>query len=829
MTAITRERWHAVDPYLDRALDLPPSERGALIASVRAIDPALADELRGLLADHDEISRDGFLDNAIAVQPEVSLAGHRIGAYTLQSPIGRGGMGTVWLAERSDGRFVGNVAIKLLNLGLVGRDAEARFKREGSILARLRHSHIAHLIDAGVSTMNQPYLVLEHVDGEHIDEYCDHHALGLEARIRLFLDVLDAVCHAHANLIVHRDIKPSNVLVRVDGEVKLLDFGIAKLIDASADSVIPATAEGGGALTPEYAAPEQMIGGLITTATDVYALGVLLYVLLGGPRPTAARGASAGDLIKSIVETELPRLSDVAPNGKALRGDLDNIVAKAVKKAAAERYSSVSGFAGDLRRYLRHEPVSARPDTLMYRTAKFVRRHARGLAGAAGVALVMASLVAFYTTRLGSERDRARLEAEKSAKVSELLTSLLIGADPYATHDREPTVRNILDAGADRVEKELRDQPALKAEILTVIGRVYERLGLFDKAAPLLEQAVTIGRARSEETAQLAQSLNDLGVLRRERGDLPAGTSLLEESLAMRRKLLGRENKDVAVTLVELGRAYEDRGIYDRAEALFREALDIRETIFGDAHRETSTSKSALALLLRDRGDLAAAEPLFRQSLETSRKVLSEDHPNVSSGLNNLGLVLLDKGDYAGAEPLFRESLAIKRKRLGDNHPSLGPTLNNLAGSLRGQGKLPEARALFEEALAVTRRSLGDSHQSIAGFEVSLARVQIAQGEPAAAEKLLRDALKRQEQTLVQDKADWRLAVTRSMLGASLMEQGQYRAAEPLLVAASQVLKDVPGKQGREAAATRDRLATLYKVLGQPSGGPAFQSRTAAR
>lgn len=820
MPALTSSRWHALWPYLDRALDLTAAKRRAFVADLHLIDPDLAYDLQTLLNERSEISREGFLDAPLTDQPESLLAGQRIGAYTLVSPAGRGGMGTVWLAERSDGRFTGKVAIKLLNLGLIGRDAEARFKREGSILARLTHPHIAHLVDAGVSTMGQPYLVLEYVEGTYIDEYCEQRALGLEARLHLFLEVLDAVAHAHANLIVHRDIKPSNVLVRNDASVKLLDFGIAKLLDAENDSV--GVTVGERPRTPAYAAPEQVIGGPITTATDVFSLGVLLYVLLGGPRPAATRGRSAAELF----EAESLRPSDVSFHGKALPVDLANIIGKAVKNAPGARYGSVSAFADDVRRFLRHEPVCARPDTLAYRAAKFVRRRAGAVMATAGVALLIACLVVFYTARLESERDRARFQAAKSAKVSELLTSLLTAADPYATRDREPTVRNILDAGAERVQKELGNQPALKADVMTVIGRVYQRLGLFDKAKPLLEEAAEIGRAAGDDSVQFAQSLNDLGVLRRERDDLPEATKLLEDALAMRRRLLGSRDKDVAVTLVELGRAYEDAGRDDRAEPLFREALEIREQVFGDAHRETATSKSALALVLWRRGDIAGAEPLFRQSLETSRAVLSEDHPNVSSGLNNLGLVLLDKGDYAGAEPMFRESLAIKRQQLGDNHPSLGPTLSNLSSVVREQGKLDEARALVEEALAVTRRSLGDSHQSVAGFEVNLAKVRLAQGDPVAAEGLLRDALQRQERTLSRD--DWRLVTTGSLLGAALMGQGDYRGAEPLLNRASRVLKDVPGRQGREAVATRVRLTALRQVLAQQDAGRAFQSRRAA-
>jgi serine/threonine protein kinase/Tfp pilus assembly protein PilF len=816
MSILTGDRWRALSPYLDRALDLSAEERDPWLAKLHLENPAVASDLQTLLDERETLSRHGFLAGVpTAMQPQLALAGHRIGAYTLVSPIGRGGMGTVWLAERADGRFIGHAAIKLLNVALIGRAGEERFRREGSILARLTHAHIAHLIDAGVSSMGQPYLVLEHVEGDHIDEYCERHVLGAEARVRLFLDVLDAVAHAHANLIVHRDIKPSNVLVRTDGQVKLLDFGIAKLIEGEADGLAATvTVEGARALTPEYAAPEQLTGGPITTATDVHALGVLLYVLLGAPHPAAASSGSAADLIKMIVETDPPRLSEAAPNGKALAGDLDTIVAKALKKVPSERYSSVTAFADDLRRYLRDEPVSARPDTLVYRTRKFLRRRRAAVSVAASVTMLVAALVAFYTARLASERDRARLEAEKSAKVSELLTSLLSGSDPYATRDREPTVRNILDAGAERIQKELADQPDLKAEMMNVIGRVYQRLGVPDKAKPLLEEALaTARRTGAGETPRLAQSLNDLGVLQRDRGDPVGATPLLEESLAMRRRVLGREDKDVAVTLVELGRAYEDRGMNDRAEPLFREALEIRRKVLGESHRETATSKSAVALLLRQRGEISAAESLFREALDTSRRALGDEHPNVGTGWNNLALILMDKEDYAGAEPMFRQALAIRRKHFGEKHPSLGIGLSNLASALREQGKYEEAASLLHQALAIARQGTDQNDPSLAGLAVNLARVHLARNEPAAAETLLREGLARQRGTLPAD--DWRLAATKSLLGASLIAMGRHHEAEPLLVEANTALKDVPGRQGREAAATRTRLRSLYAALGQ--------------
>jgi serine/threonine-protein kinase len=406
------DRWRALSPYLDEALAMTGDRRAIWLAAIRARDAALGADLESLLAEHDHLQESLFLERALPLvqhsDDTESLKGQVVGAYRLHSLIGQGGMGSVWLAERCDGRFEGRVAVKLLNVALMGRAGEERFRREGNFLARVTHPHIARLVDAGVSAASQPYLVLEHVNGQPIDRYCDEQALGIDARIRLFLDVLEAVAHAHANLIVHRDIKPANVLVSVDGQVKLLDFGIAKLLKGDAqwgDSLVfeasALTRDAGAPLTPDYAAPEQMAHGQITTATDVYALGVLLYVLLSGQHPAGAAVRSPVTLMRAIVDVEPRRMSDVVVSRtetpealahhasrrdttlgrlrRALRGDLDTIVAKTLKKNAPERYASVTALADDLRRFLHHEPISARPDTLRYRATRFVRRHVRGV------------------------------------------------------------------------------------------------------------------------------------------------------------------------------------------------------------------------------------------------------------------------------------------------------------------------------------------------------------------------------------------------------------------------------------------------------------------
>jgi serine/threonine protein kinase len=419
MSKLSPEQWQALSPYLDRALELADDERSAWLAALRSENPAVASQLEMLLGEHRTLNAEGFLEEKTPQLPRgQGLAGQVLGVYTLISQIGHGGMGTVWLAERNDGRFERRVAIKMLNIALMGNGGEERFRREGRILGRLTHPHIAELVDAGVSSAGEPFLVLEYVDGAPIDRYCDQNGLHIRARIRLFLGALEGVAQAHAHHIVHRDLKPSNILVRTDGEAKLLDFGIAKLLECDGrNAEAPLTVEGGVAMTPEYASPEQLKGDAVTAATDIYAAGVLLYVLLTGRHPTGTDSKTPARLVKAIVEDEPTRPSDIVASTKSeeetaaanaqrrattpdklvrlLRGDLDTIVAKALKKNPQERYASIEAFAEDLWRYLRYQPISARPDTVVYRSTKFIRRHRTSVAAALLAALAIAGTAVF--------------------------------------------------------------------------------------------------------------------------------------------------------------------------------------------------------------------------------------------------------------------------------------------------------------------------------------------------------------------------------------------------------------------------------------------------
>jgi len=498
MPTLSPGQWQALSPHLDEALGMTDEERSIWLSSLRSQDPSLVDQLEMLLGEHRVLADEGFLENRSVRLPERSgLAGQALGVYTLVSQIGQGGMGSVWLAERNDGRFERRVAMKLLNIALMGKGGEQRFKREGSILGRLAHPHIAELIDAGVSQAGQPYLVLEHIEGDHIDRYCDQHRLAVEARIRLFLDVLGAVAQAHANLIVHRDLKPSNVLVRNDGQVKLLDFGIAKLLEneGHAGELTPLTVEGGRAMTPKYATPEQLKGEAVTTATDVYALGVLLYVLLTGQHPAGTGPHTPAGLVKAIVDAEPARPSESVPltgtnaeiattiaAGRAttpnklcrlLRGDLDTIVAKALKKEPTERYPSVTALADDLRRYLRNEPIAARPDTLRYRAAKFVRRNRTAvvlatLAIVATFAGVVGTLIQTRTAR--AQRDFAQRQVERTEALNEFHEFLLSDAAPSG---KPFTVNELLRRAEHIVERQHAANDPNRVTLMISIGRQY--------------------------------------------------------------------------------------------------------------------------------------------------------------------------------------------------------------------------------------------------------------------------------------------------------------------------------------------------------------------
>ena len=715
-----RERWDVVSPLLDAALELPSEERPAWIASLRARDPALAAAVESLLEELSAVRQERFLEGPPPRPPQASLAGLVLGAYTLRSLIGQGGMGSVWLAERSDGRFQGVAAVKLLNASLVGREGEGRFRREGNILARLQHRHIAHLIDAGLSPSGQPYLVLERVEGEHIDRYCDARSLAIDERIRLFLDVLGAVAHAHANLIVHRDLKPSNVLVGSDGQVKLLDFGIAKLLepDAGGGEAIGLTRDGEAALTPEYAAPEQLTGGQVTTATDVYALGVLLYVLLCGRHPTGANTDSVAELVKAIVDTEAPRPSDAAvtastATGKTaaetaakrgtnprklralLRGDLDNIAAKALRKLPAERYASVEPMADDLRRHLRDEPVSARADSFAYRAAKFVRRHRGGVA--ATVIVVLAAVagtlgIAWQAREAQRQRDAAQAQLARATATNEFMGFLLSVAAPAG---KRFDVTELLEQGEMLIDRQFAGNDPMRVEMLVAVGRQFMASERWDKATPALERAAEIA-SKSGDPALRARAMCPLAALKMLNGERRQAADLMDRALAE----LPDEPQHVAATRPVpdgsqcLRLLHRGGGGHDSQR--FRCPRGARPD--ADLDHDAENRRSGLAgVRLLPRPPEREGRPGLRRGRACARAGRPGQDGPMSDALNNWGLVHF-VGDIGRAEPLFRRSVELRRSI--ESADSITPTVSyNHAGVLLRLARYPEAERLLEETI----------------------------------------------------------------------------------------------------------------------------------
>jgi serine/threonine-protein kinase len=768
--------WQRLSPLLDEALDLPAERRTQWLAELRRRDPELADEVEALLDEARAVGDERFLEHTPEAPERATLAGQTIGAYTLEAPLGHGGMGSVWLARRSDGRYEGKVAIKFLNAALVGRTGEERFRREGSILARLAHPNIARLIDAGVSATGQPYLVLELVDGERIDQYCDDQRFDVAARLKLFLDVLAAVAHAHAHLVVHRDLKPSNVLVTNDGTVKLLDFGIAKLLQ---DELHPSeatelTREAGRAMTPEYAAPEQLLGLPITTATDVYALGVLLYVLLGGQHPAGGGTHSSVELIKAIVETSPARLSEAVTSAKTLdaqalqdnaakraatperlagvlRGDLDNIVGKALKKNPAERYASVTAFADDIRSYLDHEPVSARADSLAYRTAKFVRRNRIPVALASLAALALLAGLAGTITQAQrataqaqvaeaersradeqarvatKQRDFALRELSRAASVNEFNTFLLSDAAPSG---KPFTAGELLARAEALVQRQPAGADVNRTDMLMSIGRQYRIMDHENDALRLLTQAYDVSRTQADLTTHaraacyLAAALSRGGSGGGERAEalFREGMSLLpdEPQYALDRIQCLQDGTIVAN---ESYRAEEGLARARQAQAILPQLL------YRSAALEVSVLMD-LAESSRIAGRYGPAIAAFEQAYARTIELGRENTENAGTMYNNWALVLADTGQTLQAEALFRRAMRISSA--DGTEKNVSPMeLSNLATILIELGRIDEAQRYADKAY---ERARAEGDEVIARFalgargRVFRARGQYAQG-----------------------------------------------------------------------------------------------------
>ena len=700
MSSVDARTWATLKPYFDRALDLDETARSTWLAELRQQDPAVCEAVERLLAHHRAGVDEQFLEgSAVPLPPRPVTAGQAIGAYTLTAPLGHGGMGTVWLAERSDGRFTRLAAIKFLNVALKGR-GEDRFRHEGRILGRLTHPHIASLIDAGVSTLGQPYLVLEYVDGLPIDRYCDQHRLDLAARVRLFLEVLAAVAHAHSQLIVHRDLKPSNVLVTTDGQVKLLDFGIAKLLEDDAVESGSLTREGDVAMTPQFATPEQLTGAAVSTATDIYGLGVLLYLLVTGEHPAQASLRSPADLIRAIVEQEPRRASDAAADPKArrlLRGDLDTILAKALRKNPSDRYMSATAFADDLRRYLAHEPISARSDSVAYRTIKFARRHRWPVAAAAVVFTMLAGGLYLVNRERVIAENRFRQLRHLSEEVFNLDSQI---ADLQgATEARQALVAVSL-GYLEGLATDARDDLDLALDLADgywQVGRVQgvpAALNLGDlkaaevtlqKGAALVDMVLARRPRDPRALHRAAETAQDRMIIADTEGRRDDALAHARVAAAYAEAFLGlgsasqQELNDMAGLFGNLAVGHVNMHLYDDGARFARRQVAIART-HGLNPRIAAFGLSVLANALRSQGDLDAAVIAIRDARAIADRVT---YPNDAAKMMDRYGILL------------REGLILAEDR--------APSLNRPDEAIV---TLQEAFALVEEAAARDARDV---------------------------------------------------------------------------------------------------------------------------
>ena len=869
-------RWQLIQEVLDVALETDPARWSDVLGERCNGDPELQREVESLLARLDTAK--GFLDAPPAAAAAAFVAdsrdaidndlnvGRRIGPYRLVRQIGHGGMSRVYLADRADGGFEQQVTVKLLRAGMDSPSDIERFRVERQILARLNHPNVAKLLDGGVTADGVPYLVMEYVEGETIDRYCKRCQLGLRERLALFLTILDATQYAHRNLVIHRDLKPANILVTTDGVVKLLDFGLAKMLEldpATSGDAMTGTAQRW--MTPEYAAPEQIRGEPVSTVTDVYQLGAVLMELLTGSLPFGRRGRSAYELERAILN------DDPAP--PSLSGDLDAIILKALQKEPENRYASVDAFADDIRRHISSHPVHARPPSAVYRTQRYLRRHRIEVIAAAGIALtlIIGTVVSFTAARRALA---ARHNAEAASNESEAVTTFLLDLFKANTPD-EPgtdsiTARELLRRGVARAER-LQGQPDAQARLFETTGRIDQRLGRYAEGQALIERALAVRRsahgtfspdvantllvvsegyqrlgrisaadsaAREALTiqerilptddARIATTLDQLASVDMYRGDVEAAASHLRRSLDVRSRALGANDTLTALSHLSYGSLLSRTGHATDAEREFRQALAIYERAHGSNHAQVAQSLLQIAYVISD--DSARwneAEPLYRKALAIRRRVYGDQNLWVANAVHDFSEFLSMRGQHQQAIALAREYLDIMQRAYGNNHSSVAFATSRLAATLFQAGQLDEAEKLFTNAIAIEKRVRGPDHGNVGGHEVEFARLLIARDKLDSADALLSDAIRIREK--IAGTRDPNSAIARGLRGTILMRQRDYASADSTIRDAIRILERTTTRDYPELRELYGWLADVSEARSRPDEAKRYRTIATAR
>ncbi len=801
---------------LDEILTLPVNDQAQRVQELCGSEGPLRDEVNILLS-HVEALGD-FLEEPIGRVPVSSaddlVNGPQVKDYRLLRQIGQGGMGTVYLADKVTPDFEQRVALKIIRpeIDIEGRE---RFRREGQILARLEHTNIARLIDAGLTDDGRPFLAMEYVDGECITQYVDRQRLSVDQRIELFLTVCEAVQYAHKNMILHRDIKNSNVLISSDGIAKLLDFGIAKILIGPPDSK---TLDGNcRALTPDYASPEQLRGELLTASTDTYSLGILLYRLLTGMVPFDRRDLDQAEFANVIEQSQPAMLPSVAVTSTTrerdrhrIKGDLDLISLKAIEFDPDRRYESPTALAEDLRRFLACKPIYARPHGWTYSLGLLVHRHR--LVTALLVALVLGvgvlgTMSLSLSSRLRSERDSSLSEQARAEVIKDLLVEALESANPMGPGEASESVEQILDSLAKRVRLGNTEDPEVKAEVLLTLGSTNAGLGRNEAAFSLLDEALKIWRELyGENHPKYASTLMVLGRVWTEKGDFKTARTQLEQSLEILTNHAQASSRDVAQTQIALAWAAVKDGDLDRGEEVVRDALRRAESWHED--EVTAEAWDLLGSICGRRGLDVEAEQHLRHGLRIRQQALGEFHPSVSVSLNNLAALFRRKGQFTLSESHYRQALELRRKSYEPGHPHIVHALSNLGSLLHLVGKLDEAEAVLTEALDGARRTLGDSHLFTAMSRNNLASLLADRGAFGRAEILGRENIVSMAQ-LVGESHHY-VSLSRNNVAWYLIEQGRFDEAEPLLQRSLQELIVSRGELSTEVAHVRSNLGVLH-------------------
>ncbi len=814
-----RPDWHTVDALFTALLDLPEAERAARLAERCGNDDALRAAVERLLSAERRSARafdaaagglsrlvDAALERKAPEDQEVPEGIRRLGPYRLVRLLGRGGMSSVWLAERADGAYEKTIAIKVLRQWIDGEDAVRRFIAERQILSSLAHPHIAPLLDGGTTDDGTPWLATEYIEGEPITAYCAARKLGVEARLDLFLQVADAVHHAHQKLVVHRDLKPSNILVDGQGRVQLLDFGIAKLLDPdSGPGKAALTRAAHRPMTPEYAAPEQLGGGEITTATDVFQLGVLLYELLAGQRPrrgpgiTTSHGDTPPPSTAVLRDTRVPTSPTALPRSSAvqlarrLKGDLDLIVLKALQENPQRRYLSAAGLAEDIRNHLRGRAISARPESALDATRRFFRRRPWA-AAALLLAMGLVATLQVSAVRLGEERDAAQREAARVTQVKDLLIGLFRQADPMAENalrGRETTIWDSVQAATVRVRDELHGDPALRAEMLGTLGLLHHYAGHMEESAELLEEVVELHRLHDGSgSAPFAVALAELARQWMELDRRNDAMGAIEDALAIGRRLPNEERAAKVAILLDAGEVLRAYGSLHDVEAVFREAL----ALIGDRTTGQLTpwlvATNGLSEVLNELAEDQEAESLALAAVDAIERELGGEHPRMVAPLSILSRSLRAQGRPQEAVASLERGLRILEREYGDRYASTYSMRNNLALALAGAGEHERAAAEMRILLEQRRTELGGDHLEVANMMQNLAVMLVLAGQFEEALQVLDDV--------------------RANYAASLPAD-HYRQAFPLLTQSYIYLRQ--GQPGRAELAARPALQILQGAL----------------